>query len=214
MKVSAVLFDLDGTLLNTLTDIAAALNRTLAGRGLPQLTLEEVRAYVGNGSRRLVERAVPAGTADAVTDAVLAAYRADYDKNCDIATRPYAGIPGTLAALKAAGIRLAVVSNKPDGAVKALTDTHFPGIFSSAVGEGPGIRRKPAPDTVLAAMAKLGVSAEETVYVGDSEVDVATAKNAGVPCLSALWGFRTRTQLEEAGAARFLERPEELPELI
>lgn len=214
MKYSAVLFDLDGTLLYTLEDIAAALNRTLSAHGMPALTLDRVRAFVGSGSKRLVELAVPAGTDRASADAVLYDYRADYDKNCDVKTRPYDGIPELLDTLKDCGVKLAVVSNKPDGAVKALSAAHFPGIFSIAVGEGPSVRRKPAPDTVLAAMSELGAVKDETLYVGDSEVDVETARNAGVACISAGWGFRTRQQLIEAGALRIIGSPSELLNIL
>ena len=195
MKYSAVLFDLDGTLLYTLEDIAAALNRTLSAHGMPVLTLDRVRAFVGNGSKRLVELAVPAGTNPASADAVLRDYRADYDNNCNIKTRPYDGIPELLDTLKDRGVKLAVVSNKPDGAVKELSSVHFPGIFSIAVGEGPAVQRKPSPDTVLKAMTELSAGKNETLYVGDSEVDIETARNAGVACVSADWGFRTRQQL-------------------
>lgn len=214
MKYSAVLFDLDGTLLYTLEDIAAALNRALAGRGMPPRTLEEVRAFVGNGSARLVERAVPQGCGAEETARVLSDYRADYDSNCDVRTRPYPEIPELLRGLSGAGYRLAVVSNKPDGAVKALVEAHFPGMFGVAVGEGPLVRRKPAPDTLLAALGKMGAGPAEAVYVGDSEVDIATAANAGLRCVSALWGFRTRRQLEEAGAAELISSPLELAGLL
>jgi phosphoglycolate phosphatase len=214
MKYSAVLFDLDGTLLYTLEDIADALNRTLEKYDMPVRTLDEVRAFVGNGSARLVELSVPADCGDELRQRVLSDYRADYDANCDIKTRPYDGIADAMRALKAGGCRLAVVSNKPDAAVKALSAAHFPGLLESAVGEGGQVRRKPAPDTVLAAMAQLNAGKDCTVYVGDSEVDVLTAKNAGVDCISVCWGFRSRAQLMEAGARRIIDRPDELAGLI
>lgn len=214
MKYSAVLFDLDGTLLYTLEDIAAALNRALSAHGMPTLALDRVCASVGNGSKCLVELAVPAGTDQALADSVLRFYRADYDHNCDIKTRPYDGIPELLDTLKDRGVKLAVVSNKPDGAVKALATAHFPGIFTIAVGEGPRVRRKPAPDAVLAAMAELRVEKNTALYVGDSEVDIQTARNAGVACVSAEWGFRTRQQLIEAGAFRIIRSPLELVSII
>lgn len=210
MKYSAVLFDLDGTLLYTLEDIADALNRTLCAHGMQELALDMVRAYVGNGSRRLVERAVPSGSTEETVEGVLRDYRADYDINCNVKTKPYDGITELLEALSARGFKLAVVSNKPDGAVKALAQAHFPGVFSIAVGEGPNVRRKPWPDSVLAAMEKMGVHKEEALYVGDSEVDVQTASNAGVRCVSACWGFRTKEELAEAGATLMIDRPLEL----
>ena len=210
MKYSAVLFDLDGTLLYTLEDIADALNRTLCAHGMKELALDMVRAYVGNGSRRLVERAVPSGSTEETVEGVLRDYRADYDINCNVKTKPYDGITELLEALSARGFKLAVVSNKPDGAVKALAQAHFPGVFSIAVGEGSNVRRKPWPDSVLAAMEKMGVQKEEALYVGDSEVDVQTASNAGVRCVSACWGFRTKEELAEAGATLMIDRPLEL----
>lgn len=209
MNYSAVLFDLDGTLLYTLRDIADALNRTLRAHGMPERSLEEVRAFVGNGSARLVERAVPEGSVRETAESVLRDYRIDYDKNCNVATKPYDGIPELLEELKGKGYRLAVVSNKPDGAVKELAQAHFPGIFDIAVGESPSVRRKPAPDTLLAAMKELGTMREESVYLGDSEVDIATAKNAGVRCVSACWGFRSREQLTEAGATEIIASPKD-----
>jgi len=214
MKYSAVLFDLDGTLLYTLEDISDALNRTLVKHGMPPISLDETRANVGNGSARLVERAVPAGTSPEDEKAVLRDYRADYDINCNVKTRPYPEIPALLEKLSAAGAGLAVVSNKPDGAVKSLVSAYFPGIFAVAVGEGPNVRRKPAPDTLLAALDRLGVGREEAVYVGDSEVDIATAANAGLKCVSALWGFRSEEELKEHGAAELISSPLELLNII
>jgi len=214
MKFSAVLFDLDGTLLYTLEDIADALNRTLAAHGMPERTLDEVRAFVGNGSARLVELSVPERCSDEERQAVLADYRRDYDRNCDIKTRPYEGITDAMRTLKTMGCRLAVVSNKPDAAVKALAKAHFPGLLESAVGESGKVRRKPSPDTVLAAMEQLGAGRDDTVYVGDSEVDILTAGNAGLPCVSVCWGFRSREELVKAGAAVIVDSPSALAELI
>jgi len=199
---TAILFDLDGTLLDTLEDLAAAVNHTLRGFGYPERTLDEVRCFVGNGARRLMELAVPAG---ADVDAALAAFRVYYDAHCRVRTKPYEGISEALEILKGK-YPVAIVSNKPDAAVKQLCAELFPGVY--ALGEAADCPRKPAPDMVFKAMAALGV--EKCVYVGDSEVDVRTAKNAGVHCVSVLWGFRDWRELTEAGAETFCEHTEEL----
>ena len=204
--MKAVIFDLDGTLLNTLEDLMDATNAALQAFGYPERSLQEIRQFVGNGAARLLELAVPAG-ADSVP--VLAFFREYYDAHCRIKTGPYLGILEVLTQI-ANNYPVAIVSNKPDAAVKALCADYFPGIF--ALGEHPGCPRKPAPDMVQKAMAAIG--ATDCVYVGDSEVDVATAKNAGVPCISVLWGFRDRDLLEQVGATQFCVTPEELPEKI
>lgn len=203
---TGIIFDLDGTLLDTLEDLADAVNGALAQFGYPRRTLTEVRRFVGNGAAKLVQRAVPEGVDP---EPVLAAFRVIYGANCRIKTRPYEGVLDALAQL---GERypLAVVSNKPDSAAKALCAELFPGIYT--LGESAERPRKPAPDMVLKAMADIGV--DRCVYVGDSEVDVATAKNAGVPCLTVLWGFRDRVELEQAGAEHFCEQPQDLVRLI
>ena len=206
MRKTGILFDLDGTLLNTLEDLADSVNHVLADFGYSGRTLEEVRQFVGNGAGRLIARAVPAG-ADPVP--VLAAFQAYYAAHCQIKTRPYDGIPEALGRL-GQKYPIAIVSNKPDIAVKALCAGLFPGIL--AMGESAGCPRKPAPDMVRKAMEAIG--ADTCVYVGDSEVDVLTAKNAGVPCLSVLWGFRSRTDIEAAGGTHFCEAPAPLEEKI
>ena len=203
---TAVLFDLDGTLLNTLEDLADSTNAALAQLGYPERTLEEVRRFVGNGARRLMEQAVPAG-GDA--DAAYNAFRAYYDSHSQIKTAPYPGIMEALANIQQKH-PVAIVSNKPDSAVKILCGQYFPGIY--ARGESPDCPRKPAPDMVFMAMQALGC--DRCIYVGDSEVDVLTAKNAGVPCLSVLWGFRDKTQIEAAGGTVFCAAPGELPDKI
>lgn len=203
---TGILFDLDGTLLDTLDDLADGTNHVLAQFGYPERTIEEVRRFVGNGARRLIQQAVPQG-ADA--EAVLAAFQTYYSAHCQIKTRPYDGIPEALAALEKA-YPIAIVSNKPDCAVKPLCAQYFPGIY--AQGETDGCPRKPAPDMVYRAMEAIG--AETCIYVGDSEVDVLTAQNAGVPCVSVLWGFRDRQEIEAAGGSHFCEKPEDLPEEI
>ena len=202
---TAILFDLDGTLLDTLEDLRDAVNYALRARGWPERSLEEVRRFVGNGAYRLNRLAAPESASEAEVQALLAAFRGYYGENCRVKTRPYDGIPEALEALREK-YPVAIVSNKPDSAVKTLCADYFPGLY--ALGEAADCPRKPAPDMVYKAMAELGV--ERCVYVGDSEVDVLTAKNAAVPCLSVLWGFRNRKELEEAGATAFCAATEEL----
>ena len=201
MKIG-ILWDLDGTLLDTLEDLQDGVNHALAQFGLPPRTREEVRSFVGNGARNLLMRAVD-GRAD--LDEAVKAFHAYYDVNCIGKTRPYGGIPEALAAL-GEKYPLAIVTNKPHSAAKPLCDLDFPGIY--ARGEIAGTPRKPAPDSLKAAMAAIGV--DTCIYVGDSEVDVATAKNAGVPGLIVLWGFRDREELEAVGAEHFCEKTEDL----
>ena len=212
MKYKAILFDLDGTLLDTLEDMADALNRTMDRFALPHRSLREVRSFVGNGARRLVELA--AGAEGGRLEEILAVYKEDYDRNYLIKTAPYPGIMALLDRLHETGCLVGIVSNKPDSTVQSLSDALFEGKADISVGEKAGIRRKPAPDTVLAAMEALGVTKEETVYVGDSEVDVMTAREAGVPCISVTWGFRDRDVLEEAGAETFADTCDALWQLL
>ena len=205
MKVG-ILWDLDGTLLDTLQDLADGTNYALRAHGLPERSLEEVRRFVGNGARNLILRAVE-GRAD--VDAVLETFYSYYNVHCQDKTGPYPGIPDALAEL-GKKYPMAIVSNKPDSAVRSLCARYFPGIY--ARGESAGCPRKPNPEMVCQAMAAIG--AETCVYVGDSEVDVATAKNADVPCLSVLWGFRDRAVLDQAGAEYFCDKAEDLPRII
>ena len=201
---TGILFDLDGTLLATLEDLHTSTNHVLRELGYPERTLDEVRRFVGNGARRLMDQAVPEG-GDA--QAAFDAFQAYYPSHCQIKTRAYEGIPEALAILKEK-YPLAVVSNKPDPAVKVLCADYFPGIY--ARGESADCPRKPAPDMVYKAMEAIGV--ESCIYVGDSEVDVVTAQNAGVPCLSVLWGFRDRADMEAVGGTHFCETTSELVE--
>ena len=201
MKIG-ILWDLDGTLLDTLEDLQDGVNHALAQFGLPPRTREEVRSFVGNGARNLLLKAVD-GRAD--LDEAVKAFHAYYDVNCIGKTRPYDGIPEALAKL-GEKYPMAIVTNKPHSAAKPLCDKYFPGIY--ARGEIAGTPRKPAPDSLKAAMAAIGV--DTCIYVGDSEVDVATAKNAGVPGLIVLWGFRNREELEQVGAEHFCEKTEDL----
>lgn len=199
MKYKAVLFDMDGTLLDTLADMAAAVNHILSVHGYPLRTEEEVRAFVGNGARKLMERALPPDVTGDAFEALLEEYRQWYEAHACVKTAPYPGVPAVLAALHRAGVRCAVVSNKPDGATRELAARFFPGLPS--FGQQDGIPAKPAPDMVYHALAELGVEASAAAYVGDSEVDVALARNAGLPLVAVSWGFRGREALEEAGAA-------------
>lgn len=203
---TGVLFDLDGTLLDTLQDLHDAVNYALDTLGHPRRSLEEVRQFVGNGARVLMNLAVPEGADGEVGYATFKPY---YDAHCQIKTAPYPGIPEALDYL-AARYPVAIVSNKPDSAVKTLCADYFPGIY--ALGEKPDCPRKPAPDMVLRAMKDLGV--ERCVYVGDSEVDVLTARNAGVPCLSVLWGFRDRGDMEAVGGTHFCDCTEKLVSML
>lgn len=210
----AVLFDLDGTLLDTLDDLCDAVNVALTEHGYPARTREEVRLFVGNGVEMLLRRALPAGTPDARVFEALASFRADYNRRNRNRTCPYPGIPALLAALRAAGVAVGVVSNKYDAAVRELCDYYFPSLVDISVGERAGVAKKPAPDSLLFAMEQLGVGADETVYVGDSEVDVETARAAGMPCISVLWGLRDREVIARAGATTFAATVEELSALL
>lgn len=204
--MTGILFDLDGTLLDTLEDLADATNYALRTHGYPERTIQEVRRFVGNGVGALLARAVPAGE-DAAP--ALETFRAYYTCHCQVKTRPYPGILAALAALKGR-YPIAIVSNKLDPAVKALCRDTFPGVY--ALGETADCPRKPQPDMVYRAMADIGVT--DCIYVGDSDVDVITAHNAGVPCLSVLWGFRDREDMAALGQTHFCERPQDLVETL
>ena len=210
-KCNTVLFDLDGTLLNTLGDLHASVNHALVACGYPPRSLDEVRRFVGNGVRRLMERAVPRGIGGEAFETVFQAFRTHYMAHCFDTTAPYAGIVGALAELHRRGYRLGIVSNKLQPAVSELHRRFFADTVAVAIGDRPGMRRKPAPDTLFEAMRRLDARPDGTVYVGDSDVDIATARAAGVACLSVLWGFRSRDELVRAGAHRLLASPEDLP---
>ena len=201
MRAKGIVWDLDGTLLDTLCDLTASVNAALASCGMPPRTQEEVRRFVGNGAVKLMERAVPAGTDAAAAAAALAAFRAHYAVHANDATKPYPGIPALLSRLAAAGVRMAIVSNKPDFAVRSLAETYFATLMTAAVGAREGVPTKPAPDLVLAAIREMGLTPADCVYVGDSEVDVATAAAAGMRGIAVTWGFRTPDTLRAAGAS-------------
>lgn len=209
---STYIFDLDGTLLDTLTDLAASCNYALRTHGMPEHSIDDVRRFVGNGVRKLMERAIPDGDANPDFEATFATFREHYMVHSLDTTKPYPGIMDALAGLKARGCRLAVVSNKMMAATVELCKYFFPETIEVAIGENEaeGIRKKPAPDTVFAALKQLGVSGDNAVYVGDSDVDLATARNSGLPCISVLWGFRDREFLLDHGATTFITSPKEL----
>lgn len=214
MRYDAAIFDLDGTLLDTIDDLKNSINHALSVCGYPPRTRAEVLAFVGNGVLRLVELAVPPGTPADRRQAVLDAMNAHYAAHCAQLTRPYPGVTDVLRTLRAAGVRVAVVSNKPDYGVQELCARYFPGLLDSAVGMRDGIRKKPYPDAVEAALAAFGVPPERAVYIGDSEVDVQTAKNAHTALISVDWGFRTHAQLVEAGAEHIVSDADALLALL
>lgn len=214
MSYQAILFDLDGTLLNTLDDLHNSVNRTMTAFHFPLRTKEETRLAVGDGVGMLIARSVPNGKRNPDFDACLAAFRADYAANNRVFTAPYDGITDLLSALRQKGIRIGVVSNKFDSAVKTLCNDYFENLVEVAVGECDGVRRKPHPDSLFAAIQALSLTPNDCLYVGDSETDVMTAKNAGVDCCSVLWGFRDKETLLQAGATQFVQTPSEILALI
>lgn len=210
-----VIFDLDGTLLDTLDDLADAVNQALSTYNLPVRSTAEVRRFLGNGIRALVSSAVPEGTDEALFEQVFQCFRTYYVAHCLDRTQPYAGILDVLRAMRARGIGLAIVSNKLQPAVSELNEHFFAGLIDVAVGESATVRRKPNPDAVLAALQGLGGDKASAVYVGDSEVDIETARRAGLPCISVLWGFRDEDFLRRlCPDGTFIKRPEQLLEVI
>lgn len=212
MTYSTYIFDLDGTLLDTLGDLAASVNFALREHGMPEHSIDDVRSFVGNGVRLLMERAIPDGTDNPDFEATFATFRQYYMAHSLDTTRPYDGVPEALRELRNRGCQLAVVSNKMMAATQELIRHFFPDTIAVAIGEheAEGIRKKPAPDTVFAALRELGVGQEGAVYVGDSDVDIRTAENAGLPCISVLWGFRDKDFLIKHGAKTLISAPSEL----
>lgn len=213
MRRRAILWDLDGTLLDTLQDLADAVNHALASRGMPPRTVDEVRRFVGNGVRVLMRRAVPEGTDETGYQAAFAAFEAYYSLHSRDHTAPYPGITAMLETLRDAGCALAVVSNKSEGIVEQLRQTFFPAI-TVAVGDVPERLCKPAPDSAREAMRRLGVTPEQTLFAGDSDVDIATARAAGLPCLSVTWGFRDGAFLVQHGATVLADTPQQAAQII
>ncbi len=210
MRYKAVLFDMDGTVLDTLADLTTAVNHILGEYRMPLLDKRQVAAYLGNGAAYLMSRAVPADTPNELREEMLRAYQPWYDSHCAILTAPYPGILELMRALRAAGVKQAVISNKQDTAVKQLAEQHFPGLLETAVGESAAVRRKPNPDAVLAALREMGIKKQDAIYVGDTEVDLRTAENAGLACAVVGWGFRTGEELHDAGAGHIFQSAEEL----
>ncbi len=214
MKYKAVVFDLDGTILDTLGDLRDSVNFALKENNLPARTTQEVRAFVGNGIRLLIERAVPENTPTETVDKCFNDFKAYYKDNSAILTKPYNGIYELLTRLKNAGVKLAVVSNKADFAVQALVEKYFSGFFDFSVGEKENVKRKPAPDSVLCALDYLNVSKSEAIYIGDSEVDIETAENADIPCIAVLWGFRDKNLLQSLSPDYIVSEPSEIDGII
>lgn len=211
-QYSTYIFDLDGTLLDTIQDLATSVNYALRQCHMPERTLDEVRRFVGNGVRLLMIRAVPDGEDNPRFQEAFDIFRSHYLEHSLDTTAPYPGIMEMLQRLKANGKRLAVVSNKFDTATKELIRHFFGNLIEVAIGENEaaGVRKKPAPDTVNEALRQLGVGKEDAVYVGDSDVDIQTARNSGLPCISVLWGFRDREFLLENGATTFVQSPDNI----
>lgn len=207
-----VIFDLDGTLLNTLDDLADSTNYALSKFGYPTRTIDEVRQFVGNGVAKLIERAIPEGKNNPNFEKCLAIFKENYAQNMYNKTAPYNGIIEMLSNLKSKGIKIAVVSNKFDLAVKELCKKYFEGFIDFAAGENEaqGIKKKPAPDTVISVLNEFNFASEDAVYVGDSDVDIMTAKNSKIPCISVTWGFRDEKFLLENGATILINAPSEI----
>ena len=214
--IDTIIFDMDGTLLNTLDDLTDSVNYVMGQYDLPMHTIEEIRSYVGNGAAKLIERAVPNGISNPAYKKMLEAYQAHYALHCEDKAAPYEGIMELLSSLRQSGYRLAIVSNKPDRAVKQLYRKHFSKYVQEAIGESDEVKKKPAPDMVYRALASLSSDASRAVYVGDSEVDLQTAANVPMTCISVTWGFRTRDQLLAAGAVdeNMIRIPQELLRLL
>lgn len=214
MKSQACIFDLDGTLLDTLQDLANSVNIALEDFGQPVRTVEEVRAFVGNGVRKLMQRAVPEGTDEDLGERIYERFLEVYDREKNHYTKPYDGILELIALLKARGIACAVLSNKNDDAVAALCEAHFPNCFEFTQGMRPGVAPKPVPDALFALCTRMGINPEDAVYIGDSEVDVKTAQAAGMRLVAVTWGFRSREMLAKTGAKEMIDAPRELIEKL
>lgn len=210
----AVIFDLDGTLLNTLGDLRAATNHALEVRGLPPHSMEEIRQFIGNGIRLLICRAMPEGTPEAEIDAALDDFKAYYAAHIHDRTVPYDGIPQLLTALRKRGVKVAVLSNKIDSASQQLIEYFFPGKTDVVFGEHVGVPRKPDPTSCRMVMQQLGVQPEQVLYVGDSGTDMQTAKNAGLYAVGVTWGFRSKEVLLENGADILVHRPEQILQIL
>ena len=212
--IHSIIFDLDGTLTDTLQDLANSVNYALRKMNWRERSLDEVRSFVGNGVRRLISRAVPEGISEEEFERCFAFFRQHYLVHCQDNTRLYPHVGGMLQEVHKQGFKTAIVSNKLQAGVDELYDTYFRDVIDVAIGQREGMALKPAPDMVELALEQLGASKDETIYLGDSEVDALTARNAGLRFVACLWGFRDREQLEEAGATEFISHPEELLSII
>ena len=214
MNKDTLIFDLDGTLLNTLEDLHAGFNYALKICGYKERSLEEIRSFVGNGIRKAIERALPEGIDEKETDKIVNIFKEYYKGHMHIYTKPYEGIVPMLIELKEKGFKLGVVSNKFDDAVKGLCGTYFNNLIEKAVGEGHGIDKKPDPKGVFTVVKQLDSSIEKTIYIGDSEVDIQTAQNTSVPCISIIWGFKDKDFLISNGAKLFANTPQDIIKII
>ena len=214
MKYELIVFDMDGTILDTLKDLKNSMNHTLRLYNMPERTLDEIRSFVGNGIRKLIERAAVSGTPETIIEAIHKDFMKHYEVHCADFTKPYDGVNDLILELKSRGYKTAVVSNKAHNAVLDLCEQYFPSLFDLALGEKPEIAKKPAPDMVNLALEKLQISREKAVYIGDSDVDVATARNSNLDMIAVDWGFRTREFLVEQGAKTIVSHPEEILQLV
>lgn len=214
MKYDTIIFDMDGTLLNTLDDLRDSVNEVLVMRGYAPRSLEEVKRFVGNGVRNLIRLSIPETCSEEEVSLCMAQFKDLYGNNMQNKTRPYNGIMELLLDLNRFNYKLGIVSNKYDPAVKTLSRTYFGNLIPVSIGESPSIKRKPAPDSILLAIEQLNSDLAKTIYVGDSDTDVQTAKNAGIPCIGVTWGFRSREVLRKAGADYLIDTPKELLTII
>ena len=213
-KYNTIIWDMDGTLLDTLDDLADSVNAALAEYHLPLRTRDEIRSFIGNGVNQLLNLSVPGGKQHPQFDEILSFFKSHYTKNSSNKTKPYDGLNKVLPELKHLGYRMAIVSNKIDPAVKSLAEQFFEGTMDAAIGNSEYLRRKPFPDEVFEALRILGVEKDMAVYIGDTEVDIATARNAEMDCICVSWGYRDRSELEAAGAKIIADAPEELTQIL
>lgn len=214
MEKDTIIFDLDGTLLNTLADLHACFNHAIKSFGYPERTLAEIKSFVGNGIKKAIARALPENIEEEMLNKIVDYFRIYYEEHMHELTQPYEGVIDLLKELKSKGYKIGVVSNKYDDSVKELCEYFFGNYIKVAIGESPEIRKKPEIDGVLKAIKELDSSIEKAIFVGDSDVDIMTAKNLGIPCISVLWGFRDKEFLKVSGAKIFVQEPKEIPEII
>ena len=213
-KKDTIIFDLDGTLLNTLEDLHAFFNKAITEYGYPRRTLDEIKSFVGNGIKKAIERALPSNIEESELNKIVNYFRSYYEEHMLELTKPYDGIIGMLEELKANNYKLAVVSNKYDAAVKELCKNYFGKYIDIAIGESEEVRKKPEIDGVMKAIKELNSSIDNSIYIGDSDVDIKTAKNVGIPCISVLWGFRDKDFLIQNGGKLFAEKPKDIIKII